>query len=136
MTKLNDIRVALENHLATTTPSLPSIAWPNVEFTPTTGTTYLRAAFIPITRRPVTAGPTPEQRHNGLFMVNIYTPENQGAAAGMAYADQIMARFNGSDSVVSGDVIVRFEYSEAKRPLHEQPFYVIPVEIGWYSYVL
>lgn len=134
MTKLNDIRVALESHLAATTPALPAIAWPNVPFTPTTGVSYLRARFVPVTRRPVVAGPDPEQRHTGLFMVNIYTPEDQGAEAGADLADRLLARFNGSDAIVTPDVIVRLEYSEAKMPLHEPPFYVIPVEISWYSY--
>lgn len=135
MTKVNDIRIALENHLATATPALPAVAWPNVPYVPTTGTPYLRATFMPVTRRPVVAGPDPEQRHTGLFMVNIYTPEDLGANAGMVYADQILTRFNGSDAIVAPTVIVRFEYSEAKLPLHEPPFYVIPVEISWYSYV-
>jgi hypothetical protein len=133
MTTLNAI--ALENRLATTTPALPSIAWPNVPFTPTTGTAYIRSTFIPVTRRPVTAGPNAEQLHTGLFMVNIYTPEDAGASAGMTYADQLLARFKGSDAEVASTVTVRFAYSEAKRPLHEPPFYVIPVEISWYSYV-
>lgn len=132
---LNDIRVALENHLATTSPALPSVAWPNVPFKPTHGTAYLRAQFIPVTRRPVVVGPSPEQRYSGLFMVDVYTPDDNGAAAGMAYADQIMTRFNGSDAVTTTNVVVRLEYSEAKMPLHEAPFYVIPVEIGWYSFV-
>lgn len=140
MTKINEIRIALENHLATTSPALPAISWPNVPYAPAVDTNgivlpYLRAIFMPVTRRPVTAGPTPEQRHTGLFMVNVYTPEDKGAAAGMGYADQIMTRFDGSSAIVAAEVIVRIEYSEAKRPLHEPPFYVIPVEISWYSYV-
>lgn len=137
--RLNDIRIALENHLATTSstpaPAIPAIAWPNVPYTPTTGTPYLRARFMPVTRRPSVAGPNPEQRHSGLFMVNIHTPEDQGANAGTALADKLCDRFEGSSSILAANVIVRLEYAEAKQPLHEPPFYVIPVEIGWYSYV-
>lgn len=131
---LNDIRIALESHLAAAS-GLPSIAWPNVPFTPTTGTAYLRAQYIPLVRRPVVAGPGPEQRYSGLFMVNIYTPEDAGAAAGIGHADRLLSWFNGSDAVTTTNVIVRLDYSEAKGALHEPPFYVIPVEIGWYSYV-
>lgn len=134
MTNLNNIRTALENHLATTSPALPDIAWPNVPYTPTQGVSYLRATFMPVTRRPVTAGPTPEQRRTGLFMVNIYTPEDQGALAGTQIAERIEERFNGSSAIIVSSTIVRIEYSEAKLPLHEPPFYVIPVEISWYSY--
>jgi hypothetical protein len=138
MTTLNDIRVALESHLASTSaspaPALPAIAWPNVPFVPVTGNPYLRVEFIPVTRRPVVAGPNPEQRFSGLFYLTVYTPEEQGAAAGIALADKLMARFNGSDAVVTTNAIVRLEYSEAKMALHTPPFYAIPIEIGWYAY--
>jgi hypothetical protein len=134
MTTLNDIRVALESHLAALTTSMPPVAWPNVPFTPVTGTTYLRAAFIPVLRRPVTTGPDPEQRHSGLFYVTIYTPEEKGAAEGIGLADDLLSHFNGSDAIVTTNAIVRLEYSEAKMALHDPPFYAIPIEIGWYAY--
>lgn len=139
MTKTNAIRVALENHLATTSPPLGTIVWPNVPSniysTPAVGATYIRCEFAPLLRRPVTAGPDPDQRMSGMFYVTVFTPENEGAHAGMELADRILARFNGSESIVTPDVTVRLEYSEVKMPLHDPPFYVIPVEIGWYAYI-
>lgn len=134
MSNTNAIRIALENHLNTSTPTLPAIAWGNVPFTRAEGTPYIRAEFIPVARRPVVAGPDPEQRTNGLFYLTIFTPENKGANAGMVLADQLLARFNGSDAIVTDSVTVRIEYSEVKQPLHDPPFYAIPVEIGWYSH--
>jgi hypothetical protein len=138
MSVTNAIRVALENHLFTTpatpAPALPAIAWPNVPFTPTTGAPYIRADFVPTLRRPVVAGPDPEQRLSGLFMLTIFTPEDQGANAGMAIADKLLTRFNGSGAILASAVTVRLQYSEVKMPLHSPPFYVIPVEIGWYAY--
>ncbi len=134
MSKINAIRVALENHLNTSSPALPAIAWPNVPYTRVEGTPFIRAEFIPVLRRPVVVGPTPEQRTSGLFYLTVFTPEDRGAHAGMALADQLMARFNGSDAIVAANVIVRLEYSEAKMPLHDPPFFAIPVEIGWYAY--
>lgn len=165
MTTLNQIRIALENHLYTTVPAPPSIAWPNVAFERTTGTSYLRARFIPTSRRPYSAGVQPEQRFEGLFMVDICTPEGEGGAAGMGLADRLMARFPGSasiayyetppgdllledgntlllkdgyailqESATPPDAIIRLDYGEAKLPLHDPPFYVIPFEIGWHSF--
>ena len=113
---------------------MPPVAWPNVPFTPVTGTTYLRAEFIPVLRRPVTTGPDPEQRHSGLFYVTVYTPEEKGAAEGIGLADDLLSHFNGSDAIVTTNAIVRLEYSEAKMALHDPPFYAIPIEIGWYAY--
>jgi hypothetical protein len=138
MSVTNAIRVALENHLLTTSPTpapaLPAIAWPNVPFIPTTGTPYIRADFVPTLRRPSVAGPNPEQRISGLYMLTVFTPENTGAAAGMAIADKLLTRFNGSSVITASSVNVRIEYSEARLPLHMPPFYAIPVEIGWYAY--
>lgn len=135
MTKLNSVRVALENRLATTHgPALPDIAWPNVPFSRQEGVPYIHVDFVPILRRPVTAGPKPEQRRSGQFFMTIYTPESQGANAGMELAERLEERFNGSDAIVAGQTIVRLEYSEAKRPLHDPPFFAISVEVGWYCY--
>jgi hypothetical protein len=134
MTTLNHVRVALENHLNTTSPALPAIAWPNVPYTPSEGTPYIRARLLPINRRPVVMGPNPEQRLSGLFYLTVYTPENQGAGAGVTLVDQLLARFDGATSIVTANAMVRLEYAEAKSDLHEPPFYVIPIEIGWYAY--
>jgi hypothetical protein len=131
---LSAIRTILESHLAATTPALPAIAWPNVPFTPTVGTPYIAAEFIPVLRRPVVVGPTPEQRTSGMLYLTVCTPEARGAAAGYLVVDQLLSRFRGHISLSSGGITVSIEYSEAKMALHNQPFYVIPVEIGWYSY--
>jgi len=132
----NAVRVALENHLNTTpSPALPAIAWPNVPYTRVTGTPYIRVEFIPVLRRPVVVGPDPEQRMSGLFYLTVFTPEDMGAHAGMTVVDRLLTRFNGSSAIIASSVIVRLTHSEAKMPLHDPPFYAIPVEIGWYAYV-
>lgn len=113
---------------------LPEIAWPNVAFTRVTGTPFMRAEFIPVLRRPVVAGPNPEQRHSGLFYVTIFVPESLGSGDGFTYVDRLLDSFAGSDAVITDSAIVRLEYGEAKMPLHDPPFFAIPVEIGWYAY--
>lgn len=128
------IRTALEKHLADT-PGLPPVAWPNVPFTPSPGHSYIRAEFVPVTRRPIVMGPGPMHRAVGLFMLSVCTPERDGAGAGLALADVLLQRFNGSTTIQSPTVNVSIEYSEAKLPLHSPPFYVIPIQVGWYAYV-
>lgn len=136
MTKLNPIRVALENHLATIGGApLPAVAWPNVPYARQEGTPYIRAEFLPMTRRPATTGINPEHRRAGMFLLTVYTPESQGAAAGMLVAERLEERFTaGTEDIVAPTVTVRLEYSEAKPPLHDPPFFAIPVEIGWYAF--
>jgi hypothetical protein len=134
MTTLNDIRIALESHLNGFMPNPPPIAWPNVRYTPTPGETFIRAEFLPVSRRPVVAGPDPEQRFDGLLYLTVFIPSEQGAEQGIEIADALMERFNGSSAIVSPNGIVRLAYSEAKMPLQDPPFWAIPVEIGWYAY--
>lgn len=135
MTKLNSIRIALENHLATIGGApLPAIAWPNVPFTRQEGVPYIAVEFLPVLRRPVTTGPNPEQRRSGLFYMTVYTPQSLGAEAGILLAERLETRFNGSEAIVVGQTIVRLEYSETKSPLHDPPFFAIPVEVSWFCY--
>jgi hypothetical protein len=89
---------------------------------------------MPVSRRPVVVGPDPEQRQSGVFMVTAYSPEMAGAATCTKLAEAIEERFSGSSAIVAPNVIVRLEYAEAKRPLHDPPFFAIPVEIGWYAF--
>jgi hypothetical protein len=133
MTVLNAIRIVLENHL-NGAAGLPALAWPNVPYTRVENTPYIAVEFIPVLRRPAVAGPDPEQRYSGLLYLTILTPENRGAAAGMGYADTLLTRFPGNSSLTGATVNVSIQYSEAKLPLHDPPFYVIPVEVGWYAY--
>jgi hypothetical protein len=115
-------------------PALPAIARQNVPYARTQGTPFIEVTFDPVVRRPVTAGPNPEQRTSGLFYMTIYTPENGGAGPGLDIADRLVARFDGSSAILYPDVIVRIEYGEVKPSLHVPPFFAIPVEIGWYAY--
>jgi len=135
MSTMNNIRIALENHLATMTPTPPALAWPNVPYTRVPGTSFIQVEFIPVLRRPSVAGPDPEQRVSGLFYLTVCTAESQGAATGMGIVDSLITRFSGSTSIVAASVIVRLDYCEAKMPLHDPPFYAIPVEIGWHAFV-
>ena len=131
------IKSALENRLATAslTPALPAVAWPNVEFARTVGTPYIKVDFRPILRRPVVIGPAPEQRVSGLFYLTVYVPEEKGEGGGLDVAEQLLTLFDGSTSFTHANQSVSIEYSEVKPPLHDTPFYAIPVEIGWYAYV-
>ena len=65
----NDIRAALENKLANTSNLPTGIAYENVSFSPTTGTSYLQTNFLPTLRRPAVRGLNPQQRYDGVFVV-------------------------------------------------------------------
>lgn len=134
MTVTAKIRTALENHLATTTPALPAIAWDNVPFSQAPGTSYIQAVFAPMTRRPAVRGPNPQHRHDGTLLLVVCTPEDRGPGAGTALADQLQARFNGSTDVAGTGITVSIAHSEAEMGYMRPPFFCIPVRVAWYAY--
>ena len=53
-----EIRAILETQLAQV-PQIPSIAYQNVPFTPTTGSSYVEVNYVPTSRKPAVRGLQP-----------------------------------------------------------------------------
>ena len=85
------IRKAIETALNTWagTQSL-SVAWENRAFTPTNGTTYLRAFMLPIATLSQDLG-REHRRYGGVFQVSVCLPVGTGPGAGEA----IVSALNG-----------------------------------------
>lgn len=127
------IRVALERYLSLTS-TLPDVAWPNVDYTPTTGTPFIKVQFQPTSRRPSVKGPTPRHRYQGLLTLLCYQPEGQGSGASDDLANLLVDRFNSTVDIIYDGVAVRVEYSEVQSSYINSPWYVTPVTIAWFSY--
>lgn len=128
-----DIRAALESRLADIT-DVPSIAYENVSFKPTTGQSYLEVSYSPLTRRPAVAGTNPQQRYDGLFFINCYVPEGTGPAVGDTLAKNVMEAFEATTKLNHNNQTVRIDYAERQLAYVDSPWYVVPVTIAWYSY--
>lgn len=134
----DNIRSALEDKLASTT-GLPDIAWENLNFTPTTGTSFIRPEFLPLNRRPAVRGLTPQHRYDGLFTVFCYCPENEGPGTCDAIADLVIETFESTTDIsydvdTNTTVIVSIDYAERDQGFSDSPWYYIPVNIRWYIY--
>lgn len=138
MSIYNNIRAALESHLANTA-DLPDIAYENVTFEPTTGTSFLKVVFVPVSRRASVRGTNPQQRYEGIFRVFCYTPEGSGPAAADDLANKIMQAFDATTDISftpsGGDeIIVSVDYAERDNGFVDSPWYYVSVNIGWYIY--
>lgn len=136
MTVMQNIRAALEQQIANVSgiPSSANRAWENVRFSPTTGTAWVRMALVPTTSRPAVRGPSPQIRHDGVFLVTAHLPEGDGPAAADALADAIRAAFTVDTGLTSGGVTVRFNYAERGSAILDTPWYIVTVSISWYTY--
>jgi len=129
----DDIRAALETNLSSVS-GLPSVGWENVQFSPTTGTPYVKPRLIPTRREPAVRGTNPQMFYQGIYRVECYVPEDQGPSAGDELADKIIDAFEAATDVSYSGTIVSIRYAEREMAEIDGPFYMIPVNIGWYIY--
>ena len=154
-----DIRAALETHLSNT-PDLPDIAYENVPYEPTTGQSFLRVSYMPTLRRPAVRGLNPQQEYRGILAINVYAPEGVGPSSCEAIVEKLLNSFEATTDIFydnvndllltesegkllleSGDQIlidsvtrVSIDYAERDIGFTDAPWYLIPVNIGWYIY--
>lgn len=134
----DNIRSCLENHLTGIT-GLPDIAWENVNFKPTTGTSFVRPTFIPLNREPAVRGLSPQQRYDGIFTIDCYCPENEGPATCDDVAELIIEAFEATTDIsydvdTNTTIIVSIDTANRDQGYLESPWYYIPVTIRWYIY--
>jgi hypothetical protein len=134
----NDIRAALESHLAATS-DLPSVAYENVAFEPTTGTSFLKVQYLPTVTRPAVRGLNPQLRYQGVFSVTVFSPEGQGPATADDYANKVIDAFAATTDIsfTNADtetIIVSIDYAERQQGMIDSPWYFVPINIGWYIY--
>ena len=134
----NDIRAALESKLAATS-GLPVIAYENVAFEPTTGTSFLKVQYLPTVTRPAVRGLNPQLRYQGVFSVTVFAPEGKGPATADGYTNTVIDAFAATTDIsfTNGDaetIIVSIDYAERQQGMIDSPWYFVPINIGWYIY--
>jgi len=129
----DDIRKVLETTLAGIT-GIPSIAWENVTFTPTTGTSFVKARFAPTVREPAVRGLNPQMYYQGVFVVEVYCPEGVGPSVADNLCNSIIDTFDAPNDLTVDGVSVTLRYAERELGTQEGAFYKIPVNIGWLIY--
>lgn len=129
----DDIRAALETTL-NSVADLPSVGWENAQFSPTTGQAYIKPRLIPTRREPAVRGLNPQMFYQGIFRVECFVPEGKGPSAGDDLADKIIEAFEATTTVSYSGTDVSIRYAEREMAEIDGPFYVIPVNIGWYIY--
>lgn len=130
------IRRALEIKLDN--ESIADVAYENIAYSPTTGTSFLRPVFIPTIRRPSVMGTSPQQRYQGLFRVLCHAAEGTGPNAADSLANSVIDAFEATTDLSyntgSETIKVSIDYADRSAGLLDTPWYIVPVNIGWYIY--
>lgn len=99
-----DIQAALDTKLAALA-GVPDIAWENVSYTPTSGTSFIRPTNIPTDANRVVLA-TRIQRISGIYQIDIFTEAEKGAGACNTLVDSIFDHFNGVETLTSGTTVI------------------------------
>jgi len=128
-----DIRRGLEQKLSQVS-GIPDIAYENVNYDPTTGTSWVRPMLVPVSRRPATRGTNPQQLYRGIFRVDCFIAEGRGPNLGDQLANSIIEDFEATTDITFNSKKISIDYAERGEGRISSPWYFIPVNIGWYIY--
>jgi len=138
MSIYQDIRAALEGRLNDTV-GLPTIAWENVRFDPTTGTPFLKPMFQPVLRTQSAMATTPPHRYQGLFTILCYYPEGNGPGASQATVDALVDRFDSTTDIsyTNSDletIVVSIRGVQQESSYINSPWFITPTTVSWFIY--
>lgn len=131
---INDLRAVLDNRLSGTS-GLPDIVYDNVYYDRDNGTNFIEVQFRPTERRPAVRGLNPSHLYSGVYRLLVHTREDQGSGTAFDIADALIDRFESTTDITYNGNYVTIDFAEVSGAVYsDPPFFVVPVEIGWYSY--
>jgi hypothetical protein len=123
------IRAAFVTRLLTF-PSLPSVAWENMSFTPG-AVPYLAPFLLP--GEPVQAelGTAGQNRHAGIYQISIYAPAGNGVSTINTLRDNLVDFFKRGTLMTYSDITVQIQKAFPGPMLQETGWIHIPITIRY-----
>lgn len=133
-----DIRTALQDQAATAVgfPVAARRAYENSKFVPpasAAGVSWVAMAVRPIEDKPYSVSGD-AKKHQGLFLINVYTPFNEGPAACEALVDNIRSVFDPSGNMKQGGITIFLDYAQRGPLIPDAEWAMIPITVGWRAY--
>ena len=125
-----DIRKALDTRLSVMA-GLPAVAWPNTDYEPVYGTSWLRPTLLQV---PTVGGTTTTDFHQGIYQIDVFVQVGTGAAAAEALVDAICDHFKPVTELTSNGVTVRCVTVSALGARSEDAWYHVPIEIRYHAF--
>lgn len=129
------IRQALETRLNALGLPVGTVAWENVEFTPTSGTMFQKVSLMPSETVSLNKASTTELlREQGLLQVSVYGPLNKGMKDVYDRVELIRAQFPKGLTVTAGGVNVTISKRASVAPaMRDGEWIVVPVSIPYFA---
>lgn len=133
MTELDDIRRVLEKKVSLLS-GLPEVYYENIRFEPDGEQAYIKCSLVPLSRRPTVVGANPCIRHDGILNLLVCTPEGLGTGDGTGYVNTLINAFQPHSREIYDGHVVSIKFSESLTGFFDEPYYCLPVSVGWYAY--
>jgi hypothetical protein len=129
-TYFNDIQAALDTKLSTLSGT--PIAFPNIPYEPQSGTTYVRANFLPSETEQASMGDNGKDLTTGLYRLSLVIPKGSGRPTQL---DTLGDLFKRGTTLTHNGVKVRVRAVSIGSPLDtDSAWYSIPVTVNFYTY--
>lgn len=125
-----DIQGALRSQLSTL-PSLPPVAWENVDYKPNSDTLFLRATSLPGDTTQECLGVDGLDGHVGIFQVDVFIPDGKGRST---WPDTIADHFKRGTRLESNGITVTITTVSVNTAGKDENFYIVPVSISYQAY--
>ena len=133
----NDVRAAIEGRIATQMAIAPAypVSYQNVPFTPPNNAPWVQA-FIRFgdNNYATLLGPaTGFNRQTGTLVLNVFTPQGQGAASNFTIAERLKDLFD--RQIVSGIIFDAASGPAQVTPAAPEPYYQTQLTVTFEAYV-
>lgn len=127
------IQELLDAHLSQV-EGLPPLQLENTRNIGNTGQAFARATLSPTESVVETNTYT---RYGGLYVIDLYFPQDGGAASANAMADSVIAHFMSAPlkRLTGDEVTVQLEKSWREAGMRREPFYALQVVVRWHALI-
>lgn len=131
--KYANIHALMDAHLALVS-GLPPLKTENKAYQPTTGQPWTRAVLR--TTESVRES-SMSTRYGGLYLIDLFYPQDTGVAAANAMADAVIAHFKAAPLGRLQDAEVTVQLQNAWRDAagRQEPFYGVQVVVRWHALI-
>lgn len=106
-------------------------AWENKSFLPPEATLWIRETYLPAERRAAAMGTTSQNRHRGIYQVDVFRPAGEGSGEAEETATLIENLFKRGTVISYSGITVKIESASRTTGRKSEPWYMIPVFIRW-----
>jgi hypothetical protein len=116
-----------------TTIASDDVQWENREYTPSKGTQWMRVSTIHTDSFVATLGGGGEDQHEGILLLELFYPPDDGFGAATTDADIIRAAAKAGVQGISGATALYIKNTRRSGGRVDDGWYRIDLEVEWYA---